>query len=712
MANLEHVDIPLGEIHIPHNWEYADAAARTAAVITDITLIKHLALQLDDGSGNATFWLLTGVSPATWLAVGGAGGGGVGPQGPQGIQGIQGVPGTNGVDGKTVLSGAGAPSAGLGVDGDFFIDTSAWNIYGPKTGGAWGTATTLVGPQGPQGIQGIQGIQGLQGAPGAGAALTVKDEGTTIDAGATQINFIGSKITATSAGAGSINVTVADTTKADVGLGNADNTSDANKPVSTAQAAAINAKEPAIAAGVAGQWIRYDKTAQNIPKADVGLSNVDNTSDVNKPVSTAQAAADTSTLNTAKAYADSLVVGLWDDRGNYNASVNTFPAAGGSGTAGAVLKGDIWTITVAGTLGGVAVSTGQTVRATVDTPGQTAGNWAISVAGLANIDDSITDGITGRAPSQNAVFDALALKENAIAAGSASQYLKGDKTLGTFLTDVMNSVLTGFSTATATAAVATDTLLAALGKFQGQINSIVASAVTLTGAQNLTNKTLTAPTVAGGSVSQLTTFGLKSVGGTGYDLVLAAPETLTAARSLSFILNDVNRTINLGGNVTTGGAFTMAGAFTSTFTLTANTAVTFPTAGTLATLAGAETLTNKTLTTPTLNNPTITGFTESGVNPAAGAAFTVDLSLGSDFEYTLNAAGTITLPAVVAGKSFTVGINFLGAYGVTWAGATIRWTNGNVAPTATSVNGKGDLYVFKANRAGTAWIGNDGGRNF
>ena len=30
--------------------------------------------------------------------------------------------------------------------------------------------------------------------------------------------------------------------KADVGLGNVDNTSDANKPVSTAQAAAINAK--------------------------------------------------------------------------------------------------------------------------------------------------------------------------------------------------------------------------------------------------------------------------------------------------------------------------------------------------------------------------------------------------------------------------------------------------------------------------------------
>jgi hypothetical protein len=55
-------------------------------------------------------------------------------------------------------------------------------------------------------------------------------------------------------------------------ISNIDNTSDANKPVSTAQATAIAA---AIAA---------------LTKASVGLSNVDNTSDANKPISTVQAA--------------------------------------------------------------------------------------------------------------------------------------------------------------------------------------------------------------------------------------------------------------------------------------------------------------------------------------------------------------------------------------------------------------------------------------
>jgi hypothetical protein len=116
----------------------------------------------------------------------------------------------------------------------------------------------------------------------------------------------------------------------------------------------------------------------NLDKNSVGLGNVDNTSDVNKPVSTAQQTAITLAETTAKAYADTLVVGLLDDRGNYDASVNTFPASGGSGSAGSIKKGDLWTISVAGTLGGVAVTVGDVVRALVDTPGQTSSNWVVT----------------------------------------------------------------------------------------------------------------------------------------------------------------------------------------------------------------------------------------------------------------------------------------------------------------------------------------------
>lgn len=80
--------------------------------------------------------------------------GATGAQGIQGDQGIQGIQGVAGADGKTVLNGTGVPSAGLGVDGDFFIDTAADDIYGPKTAGVWGSATSLIGPTGAAGATG------------------------------------------------------------------------------------------------------------------------------------------------------------------------------------------------------------------------------------------------------------------------------------------------------------------------------------------------------------------------------------------------------------------------------------------------------------------------------------------------------------------------------------------------------------------------------
>ena len=50
---------------------------------------------------------------------------------------------------------------------------------------------------------------------------------------------------------------------------------------------ALNAKENSITAGTTGQYWRGDKTFQTLDKTAVGLSNVDNTSDANKPISSA-----------------------------------------------------------------------------------------------------------------------------------------------------------------------------------------------------------------------------------------------------------------------------------------------------------------------------------------------------------------------------------------------------------------------------------------
>lgn len=80
-------------------------------------------------------------------------------------------------------------------------------------------------------------------------------------------------------------------TKSDVGLSNVENTSDAAKPISTATQTALDGKEGSFGAGTTSQWLRGDKSWQAISKSTVGLASVDNTADTAKPVSTAQQAA-------------------------------------------------------------------------------------------------------------------------------------------------------------------------------------------------------------------------------------------------------------------------------------------------------------------------------------------------------------------------------------------------------------------------------------
>jgi len=113
-----------------------------------------------------------------------------------------------------------------------------------------------------------------------------------------------------------------------------------------------------------------------------------------------------------RAYADSLVVGLWDDRGNYDASVNAYPSSGGSGAAGAILKGNIWTVSVGGTLPTAqAVGVGDTVRALIDAPGNTQANWAIQENNIGYVPENSANKSTETAlgtsdtayPTQNAV---------------------------------------------------------------------------------------------------------------------------------------------------------------------------------------------------------------------------------------------------------------------------------------------------------------------
>jgi hypothetical protein len=206
--------------------------------------------------------------------------------------------------------------------------------------------------------------------------------------------------------------------KADVGLGNVDNTSDANKPVSTATQTALNAKENTVASGTVAQYYRGDKSWQTLDKAAVGLGNVDNTSDANKPVSTATQTA-------------------------LNAKENTVA----SGTTSQYYRGDKTWNTLDKTAVGLAnVDNTSDANKPVSTATQTALNakentvaagtnlqyyrgdktWQTlnkAAVGLTNVDNTSD----ANKPVSTATQTALNAKENTVAAGTISQYYRGDK---------------------------------------------------------------------------------------------------------------------------------------------------------------------------------------------------------------------------------------------------------------------------------------------
>lgn len=155
---------------------------------------------------------------------------------------------TAGADGKTVLNGTGAPTGSTGTDGDFYIDTNVPEIYGPKSGGNWGSPTSLVGPQGAQGAPGPQGVAGADGRtilsgngpPGGGQGndgdfyirtttneiygpksggswgsptslvgiIGAQDEGSTVLANPSLLDFVGAGVTVTDGGSGRAVITI------------------------------------------------------------------------------------------------------------------------------------------------------------------------------------------------------------------------------------------------------------------------------------------------------------------------------------------------------------------------------------------------------------------------------------------------------------------------------------------------------------------------
>lgn len=87
---------------------------------------------------------------------------------------------------NTILHAAGAPSAGLGVDGDIYFDDTNKGYYA-KAAGSWGSIISL---QGAQGIQGIQGNPGV--SPNAFTTITGNTGTATADTASDSLSIVGS----------------------------------------------------------------------------------------------------------------------------------------------------------------------------------------------------------------------------------------------------------------------------------------------------------------------------------------------------------------------------------------------------------------------------------------------------------------------------------------------------------------------------------------
>jgi hypothetical protein len=88
--------------------------------------------------------------------------------------GQTGATGPAGPDGAKFWSGTTGPLSGFGNSGDFFLDTNAGRLYGPKDSGVWGAGVLLTaGQQGATGPTGAAGSNGSNGATGATGATGV-----------------------------------------------------------------------------------------------------------------------------------------------------------------------------------------------------------------------------------------------------------------------------------------------------------------------------------------------------------------------------------------------------------------------------------------------------------------------------------------------------------------------------------------------------------
>lgn len=342
-------------------------------------------------------------------------------------------------------------------------------------------------------------------------------------------------------------------TKSQVGLSEAENTSDLNKVVSTLTRAAVDAVQADLDAHEANV-----SNPHAVTKLQVGLSNVENTA-----LSTWAGTANITTLGTVS-------TGVW----NGTVIGSAYGGTGVNNSGRALTIGSFsGSITFAGAGKTLTVADNASVSGTQS--GTNSGDQnlfsKISVSGQTDVSpNSATTALTVIAGSNVTITTDNTAKSFTInaASGGVTDGDKGDITVsGSGATwTIDNSTIT--LAKMADMATASVIYRKTAGTGAPEVNTIT----TLKTDMSLANVENTALSTWVGSTN-ITTLGTISTGvfaqtalvvrgGTTKTLTLKPNETFTADRTLNVKVNDVDRTIDLSGNLTVSSAATISGTNT------------------------------------------------------------------------------------------------------------------------------------------------------
>jgi len=240
-----------------------------------------------------------------------------------------------------------------------------------------------------------------------------------------------------------------------------------------------------------------------------------------------------------------------------------------------------------------------------------------------------------------------------------------------------------------------------------------------------TSPVIATPDINAGTVDSLTSLSVRDTSAA-FDVTLVATSNpaLTAGRTLTFNVENANRSIALGGNIDTANDFNTSGNFALTLTTTAATNVTLPTTGTLATTGnlsqfaattsaqlagvisdetGSGSLvfgTNPSLTSPTFGNTSVT---------AANADFLVladQISLASWIAGFTGITRTLQIGSLTAGRKVQVYIRNIGGtitqINVTASTTTVGFSAVNLAGNFVGANAAGQISATSVTLAATS----------